>query len=158
LSFAWKHRVETSLQPRTFYAVEYGQNSQLGLLQSVVASPTDAAFSLAGVSGLPTIAPVLGVLGLQSYTLNSLFIAPLVADTMTVTFTPYKGAHMQEGPPASHSACWLMYSSSLVGAPLLAVLTRAQPCSHEPVNHHAMCRCGKWRAEPHQWAAGRSAA
>jgi hypothetical protein len=69
-------------------------NSQTDLLQSVVASPTDAAFSLAGISGLPTIAPVLGVLGLQSYTINSLFIAPLAADTMTVTFTPYKGAHM----------------------------------------------------------------
>ena len=63
-------------------------------MQSVVASPTDAAFSLAGVSGLPTIAPVLGVLGLQSYTLNSLFIAPLVADTMTVTFTPYNGVQL----------------------------------------------------------------
>ena len=63
----------------------------------MVASPADAAFSLAGVSGLPTIAPVLGVLGLQSYTLNSLFIAPLVADTMTVTFTPYNGAHSAGG-------------------------------------------------------------
>ena len=63
----------------------------------MVASPTDAIFSLAGISGLPTIAPVLGVLGLQSYTINSLFIAPLVADTMTVTFTPYKGVHMLQG-------------------------------------------------------------
>jgi hypothetical protein len=63
-------------------------------MQSVVSSPSDAAFSLAGVSGLPTIAPVLGVLGLQSYTLNSLFIAPLVADNMTVTFTPFNGPHM----------------------------------------------------------------
>ena len=61
-------------------------------MQSVVASPADAAFSLAGVSGLPTIAPVLGVLGLQSYTINSLFIAPLVAETMDVTFTPFNGA------------------------------------------------------------------
>ena len=62
------------------------------VMQSVVASPSDAAFSLAGVSGLPTIAPVLGVLGLQRYTLNSLFIAPLIADNMTVTFTPFTGA------------------------------------------------------------------
>ena len=46
-------------------------------MQSVVASPSDAIFSLAGVSGLPTIAPVLGLAGLQTYTLNSLFIAPL---------------------------------------------------------------------------------
>jgi hypothetical protein len=71
-------------------------------LQSVVASPTDAAFSLAGVSGLPTIAPVLGVLGLQSYTLNSLFIAPLVASTMTVTFTPYNGARMLKFATVQH--------------------------------------------------------
>ena len=61
-------------------------------MQSVVASPADAAFSLAGVSGLPTIAPVLGVLGLRTYTINSLFIAPLVAETMDVTFTPFNGA------------------------------------------------------------------
>ena len=63
-------------------------------VQSVVASPTDAAFSLAGLSGLPTIAPVLGILGLERYTINSLFIAPLVADSMTITFTPFNGALM----------------------------------------------------------------
>jgi hypothetical protein len=61
------------------------------LLQSVVASPTDAIFNLVGASGLPTIAPVLGTLGLQTFTLNSLFIAPLLATNMTVTFTPYAG-------------------------------------------------------------------
>ena len=66
-------------------------------LQSVVATPTNAIFSLAGVSGLPTIAPVLGVLGLQTYTLNSLFIAPLVAETMDVTFTPFSGAPVALG-------------------------------------------------------------
>ena len=69
-----------------------GSRTAVGYLQSVVASPTNAIFSLAGVSGLPTIAPVLGVLGLQTYTLNSLFIAPLVAETMDVTFTPFTGA------------------------------------------------------------------
>jgi hypothetical protein len=58
----------------------------------VLESPENAAFSLAGVSGLPTIAPVLGALGLQTYTLNSLYIAPLVAADMTVTITPFKGA------------------------------------------------------------------
>jgi hypothetical protein len=63
------------------------------LLQSVLKSPDNAAFSLVGISGLPTIAPVLGVAGLQSYTLNSLYIAPLVAVDMTVTITPFKGAH-----------------------------------------------------------------
>jgi hypothetical protein len=60
-------------------------------LQSVLESPENAAFSLAGVSGLPTIAPVLGALGLQTYTLNSLYIAPLVAAEMTVTVTPFDG-------------------------------------------------------------------
>ena len=61
-------------------------------LQSVLESPENAAFSLAGISGLPTIAPVLGTLGLQKYTLNSLYIAPLVATDMIVTITPFKGA------------------------------------------------------------------
>ena len=61
------------------------------MLQSVVASPSDAIFNLAGTSGVPTIAPVLGTLGLQTFTLNSLSIAPLLAADMTVTFTPYAG-------------------------------------------------------------------
>ena len=61
------------------------------MLQSVVASPSDAIFNLAGTSGVPTIAPVLGTLGLQTFTLNSLSIAPLLATDMTVTFTPYAG-------------------------------------------------------------------
>lgn len=57
----------------------------------MVASPTDAIFNLVGTSAVPTIAPVLGTLGLQTFTLNSLFIAPLLATDMTVTFTPYAG-------------------------------------------------------------------
>ena len=85
-------------------------------MQSVVASLTDAAFSLAGVSGLPTIAPVLGVLGLQTYTINSLFIAPLVAETMNVTFTPFNGAHMLKTSICDifqlladiQQSCWLL--------------------------------------------------
>jgi hypothetical protein len=62
-------------------------------MQDVVASPTDAIFNLAGITGLPTIAPVLNeVLTLGAFTINSLYIAPLVADSMTVTFTPFSGS------------------------------------------------------------------
>ena len=71
----------------------------------MVASPTNAIFSLAGTSGLPTIAPVLGTLGLQTYTLNSLFIAPLVAETMDVTFTPFTGAPAAYTPSLLAARC-----------------------------------------------------
>ncbi len=71
--------------------------------QSVVASPTDAIFNLAGLSGLPTITPILNAaLPLTPFTLNSLYIAPLVAQTMTVTFTPYTGKRPH------HDACSML--------------------------------------------------
>ncbi len=59
--------------------------------QSVVESPTDAIFNLAGITGLPTIAPVLNeVFTVSTFTLNSLYIAPLVSGSMNVTFTPFR--------------------------------------------------------------------
>ncbi len=58
--------------------------------QASVVSPTNAIYNLAGLSGLPTIAPLLNnAIGLTTFTLNSLYISPLLADSQIVTFTPY---------------------------------------------------------------------
>jgi len=60
--------------------------------QNAVVSPTNAIFNLAGLSGLPTIAPLLNnAISLSRFQLNSLYISPIFADSQVITFTPFSG-------------------------------------------------------------------
>jgi hypothetical protein len=72
------------------------------LPQSAVVSPNNAIFNLAGLTGLPTIAPLLNVaLPLTRFRLNSLYISPIFADSQVITFTPYSG-----GERCSSNGVW----------------------------------------------------
>ena len=77
------------------------------------ATPSNAIFNVLGLSSVPTIAPVLNeVTAVSRFDLYSLWIAPLFADTMTVTFTPFGGGTLL--PIALDAGAGAPYSVDLV--------------------------------------------
>ena len=69
--------------------------SPLTEFNQAYATPTNAIFNILGLSGLPTIAPVANELvTVTLFDLYSLWMAPIYADTMTVTFTPFTGVNV----------------------------------------------------------------